>query len=385
MFALGSHPYLLAVARSLQGASAGTVFTVGLSLLVGGIDRDEVGGWIGLVFSAMTAGLTFAPMLGGIIYAKAGYFAVFAVALAVIAVPFVLCLLYVDPKRGQQPRKSGTAQRDYGTISHGQPRGQVPSDTLQDDRIRGYEDEQSPMINEASRVRFKEPADKESSFLMRHFPSVTLLLSSPRVLAALYGTLIQVSLVTSFDGILPLFVQRTFNWDSSASGAIFIAITMPSLFGGLAGTLSDRVGARVVALVGFVFSAIMIALMCLVNHNSVQQVVLLGALLVLTGSSYSPWSHNRRLLTKRFKASAQHSCLVPSQPTSLWPRNSSRRSMKAYLALMAPILKHMGYLIVLPPQGSSLDLLLLVRYMTRRGGRWQYGRWRGFAFLGFHW
>ena len=283
MFALGSHPYLLAVARSLQGASAGTVFTVGLSLLVGGIDRDEVGGWIGLVFSAMTAGLTFAPMLGGIIYARAGYFAVFAVALVVIAVPFVLCLLYVDPRHGQQPQESEITQRDYGTLSHGQPRGQVSSDTSPDDCTRGCEDEESPIINKVSRVRFTELADKERSFLMRYFPSATVLLSSPRVLAALYGTLIQVSLVTSFDGVLPLFVQRTFNWDSSASGAIFIAITMPSLFGGLAGTLADRVGARVVALVGFVFSSITIALMSLVNHNSVQQVVLLGALLVLTG------------------------------------------------------------------------------------------------------
>ncbi len=263
---------------------------VGLSLLVAGIDRDEVGGWIGLVFSGITAGLTFAPMLGGIVYARAGYFAVFAVALVV---PFVLCLLYLDPKRGQQSRKSETAQRDYGTLSRGQPRGPVSSDTSPDNRIRGYDDKESPIINKPSRVRFTEPANKERSFLIRYFPSTTLLLSSPRVLAAIYGTLIQVSLLTSFDGILPLFVQRTFNWESSASGAIFIAITLPSLFGGLAGTLSDRFGARVVALMGVVFFSIMIALMCLVNHNSVQQVVLLCTLLVLTGSSCSPWSHNQ--------------------------------------------------------------------------------------------
>lgn len=293
MFALGSHPYLLAVARSLQGASAGTVFTAGLSLLVAGIDRDEVGGWIGLVFSGMTAGLTFAPMLGGIIYTRAGYFAVFAVALVVILVPFVLCLLYVDPKRGQQSKESEITQRDYGTLSHGQPRVQVSSDTSPDNGMRGCDNEENPIINTPSRESFTEPADKERSFLMRYFPSATILLSSPRVLAALYGTLIQVSLLTSFDGILPLFVQRTFNWESSASGAIFIALTLPSLFGGQAGTLSDRFGARVVALVGFVFSSIMIALMCLVNHNSVHQVVLLCALLVLTGSSCSPLSHNR--------------------------------------------------------------------------------------------
>ena len=61
MFSLGSHPYLLAVTRSLQGTSAGIVFTVGLSLLVAGIDHYVVGGCMGFVFSGMTAGLTFAP------------------------------------------------------------------------------------------------------------------------------------------------------------------------------------------------------------------------------------------------------------------------------------------------------------------------------------
>lgn len=290
MFALVSHPYLLAVARSLQGASAGTVFTAGLSLLVAGIDRDELGRWIGLVFTGLTAGLTFAPLLGGIIYASAGYFAVFAVALVAIAVAFVLGLLCVDPKRGQQPRKSETAQRDYGTLSHGQPRCQVSSDTSPDNPMRGCDDEQSFLINKYSHERFTEPADKERSFLMKYFPSATILLRSPRVLAALYGTLIQVSLLSSFDSILPLFVQRTFNWESSASGAVFTALALPSVFGGLAGTLSDRFGARMVALVGFVFSSIMIALLCLVNHNSIQQVVFLCALLALTGSSCSPWS-----------------------------------------------------------------------------------------------
>ena len=285
MFALSSHPYLLAVARSLQGASAGIVFTAGLSLLVAGIDRDELGRWIGLVFTGLTAGLTFAPMLGGIIYARAGYFALSAVALAAITVSFVLGLLCVDPKRGQQSKKIETTQRNYGTLSHGQPRDQGSSDILPDNRIRGCEDEESCLINKPSRKRLTEPADQKRSFLMRYFPSAIILLRSPRVLAAIYGTMLQVSLITSFDSILPLFVQRTFSWESSASGAIFIALTLPSVFGGLAGTLSDKFGARVVALVGFILSSTMISLMCLVNHNSIHQVVLLCSLLVLTGSS----------------------------------------------------------------------------------------------------
>lgn len=293
MFALGSHPYLLAAARSLQGASAGIIFTAGLSLLVAGIDRDELGWWIGIVFTGLTAGITFAPLLGGIIYASAGYSAVFTAALVAITVAFVLGLLCADPQRGQQFKKGETAQRDYDTFSHGQPRGQVSSDTSPDNRMQGCDDAESFLINKPSRERLTGPLDKERSFLMRYFPTATILLRSPRVLAAMYGTLLQVSLLTSFDGVLPLFVHRTFNWDSSASGAIFIALALPSVFGGVAGTLSDRFGARVVSLVGFIFSSIMIAPMCLVNHNSVQQVVLLCALLVLTGSSCSPSSRNQ--------------------------------------------------------------------------------------------
>ncbi|KAL8823997.1 MAG: hypothetical protein Q9191_005379 [Dirinaria sp. TL-2023a] len=259
-FALGSHPYLLAVARVLQGASAGTVFTAGMSLLVAGIDRDELGRWLGLVFTGLTAGITFAPLLGGIIYANAGYLAVFAVALVANTIAFVLGLLCVDPKRRQQSNMDETAQRDYGTISHGQPKGQVSSDTSSVNAMRGYDDEERFLIK-PSRDRFREPADKEPSFLMRYFPSTTILLRSPRVLAAIYGTLLQVSLLTSFDSILPLFVERTFNWESLASGAIFMALALPSVFGGMAGTLSDKFGARVVVLVGFVLSSVMIALM----------------------------------------------------------------------------------------------------------------------------
>ena len=283
MFALSSHPYLLAIARSLQGASAGTVFTAGLSLLVAGIDRDELGKWIGLVFSGLTAGLTFAPPLGGVIYAKAGYAAVFTVALVATVIAFVLGLLYEDPKRERMSRKSETPQRDYGTLSQGQPKDPILSKTSIDHREQVCDAEIDFLISRPSCESLKKPADREQTFMMKYCPSAFILLRSPRVLAAIYGTLMQVLLLTSFDGILPLFVQRTFDWDSSASGTVFIALALPSVFGGLAGTLSDRFGARLVALIGFVCSSVMIALMFLVDHNSTQQVVLLCALLVLTG------------------------------------------------------------------------------------------------------
>ena len=120
---------------------------------------------------------------------------------------------------------------------------------------------------------------------MKYCPSTFILL---RMLAARYGTLLHFSLLISFDGILPLLGQRIFDWESSASGTVFIPLASSTLFGGLAGTLSDRFGANAVALIGFVYSSIMIALVCLVDYSSTQQVFLLCSLVVLTGSYCSP-------------------------------------------------------------------------------------------------
>ena len=322
-FALGTNPITLVIARFLQGASAGIVYTVGLALLVDTVGRDEVGTWMGFALSGMSTGVMVGPFLGGIIYAKAGYFAVFAVMLGVIAFDFVLRLFMIEKKTAAIWRESSHGGNDYGTFSNDSDGNRKPGDavfgeheessenssinssgsSIEEDPIKQVPPELAP----ASLTIPYRPslAKRFKKRFVSQFPTIGTLLGSSRLIAAMYGGFINISLICSFDSILPLFVHKTFGWDSSGTGIIFLAITIPSLGAPLVGALSDRLGSRVVVLSGFVISALALALMMIVQHDSLKQIILLCGLLALTGAQSSP---NLSLLTE-----------LPSQPQTTDP------------------------------------------------------------------
>ncbi|KAL9037819.1 MAG: hypothetical protein Q9214_005534, partial [Letrouitia sp. 1 TL-2023] len=254
------------------------VYTVGLALLVDTVGRDSVGAWMGFALSGMTNGVMIGPLLGGLIYAKAGYYAVFVVVLAVIAVDAVLRLIMVEKKRSKQFVKESSEENGYGTFSindsnttHNSFTGPRAADQGSfDDRLESiselgrdckttYSSEPNGE-NDALIFKDQKPIATNAPFSTRshvsryfstHFPTIFALLGSPRLIAAMYGAFVELSLITSFDSILPRFVHKTFGWDSTGGGVIFLAITVPSLTGPLLGVLSDRLGTRAVVLGGF--------------------------------------------------------------------------------------------------------------------------------------
>ena len=114
-------------------------------------------------------------------------------------------------------------------------------------------------------------------------PTTLILLKSPRLLAALYGVFVNFTLLACFDAVLPLFVTKTFGWDSLGGGLIFLCVALPSLGAPLAGTVADRYGPRWITVCGFILTAPPLVLLRLVEHNSLSQKVLLCALLTLSG------------------------------------------------------------------------------------------------------
>lgn len=296
MFALGRNIVLLVVARSLQGASAGIVYTVALALLVDTVGRNELGAWMGYALSGMSAGVMIGPCLAGIIYAKAGYLAVFAVILAIIGLDFILRLSMIE----KQSTPKWVAEDDYGTFSGESHRGYRPidRDTASDQEediinntISGLQDVAE--IDALNPSDFEEPAtdqpnDHRSSpreGLARFLKTTATLLKSRGILAALYGGCVQAALICAFDSILPLFVHKTFGWKTSGGGSIFLAITIPSLAAPVVGIMSDRLGARVVVLAGFAISTLALALLSLVRQDSIQHVILLCVFLAITGKT----------------------------------------------------------------------------------------------------
>ncbi|KAL8713672.1 MAG: hypothetical protein Q9220_002198 [cf. Caloplaca sp. 1 TL-2023] len=275
MFDLGKHPIMLVVARCLQGTSAGIVYTAGLALLIDTVGQHEIGRWIGFAFSGMSAGVMISPSIAGFIYARAGYHAVFATVLAILGLDFVMRLAVIEKQVAQEWIRDDEERGAFAKVTQ-----DAYGTTGQDEaaKIGGVEAPTHTDVPTANAPSLPPP-HRHATF----FKETAILLKSRGILAAMYGGFIQTTLICAFDGILPLFVHKTFGWETSGGGTIFLALTIPSLAAPLVGTLSDRLGARMVVLAGMVLCTLTIALLALVHEDTVQHVVLLCGLLALTG------------------------------------------------------------------------------------------------------
>ena len=59
-------PYLLLVARSLQGISAAAVFVVGFAMVADNVEKERIAQSMGYASVAMTVGNLLGPAIGGI-------------------------------------------------------------------------------------------------------------------------------------------------------------------------------------------------------------------------------------------------------------------------------------------------------------------------------
>lgn len=76
MLCVGSSIGILIAGRVLQGFSAAVVWVVGLALLVDTVGPDNIGTAMGHATLSISISFLLAPLLGGIVFAKAGYYAV---------------------------------------------------------------------------------------------------------------------------------------------------------------------------------------------------------------------------------------------------------------------------------------------------------------------
>jgi MFS family permease len=269
MLCLGSSLAVLIAGRILQGFSAAVIWTVGLALLADTYGQKEIGQAMGFVLLAQSVAILIGPFLGGIVYARAGYYAVFEMAFGLIVLDIVLRLALIE-----RPPAATTCNDS--------------TDTLTDEKantVHKSEDKKGAEPNVKVNVDEIFPSSPSTtSPTTRTTSPILLLLRSPRLLAALWGSFAQATLMSAFDGVLPLFVSRTFNWTPTGAGLIFFALAAPAFSGPVVGWACDKFGPRWLATVGFAFALPFLVLLRLVTHHSLEQVVLLCALLVLVGT-----------------------------------------------------------------------------------------------------
>ncbi|CAK7208496.1 hypothetical protein SCUCBS95973_000122 [Sporothrix curviconia] len=288
LIALGASTILLCVGRSiavfilgrvLQGFSAAVVWSVGLALLADTMGR-RIGLAMGYVAISLSAGLLFAPLIGGAVYAGSGYYAVYYVAFGLIVLDIIMRLLLVEKKVAVQWIK---ASNDDGVPPTAQTAAAASSGTPRADEEAAVGTSTAAATAAAAQLDSTAalpPTPPESSTFQR----ICILLRSRRLIFALLGCAIDAGTMTAFDTVLPLYVQETFNWSSTAAGLIFFSLFIPPLvLSPPVGMLADRWGAKWLSLAGFVAMVPLLVCLRFIDHDSIHQKVLLGVLLSLLG------------------------------------------------------------------------------------------------------
>lgn len=116
-----------------------------------------------------------------------------------------------------------------------------------------------------------------------HLGPLLALVRSPRLAADLLGCLVQATLFTSFESILPLRMHETFQWGALEAGLIFLPLTLPSLTSPLIGWLTDRYQARWPRIIGFTLAALSFFSLRFVTNDSTKDKVLLCFLVTSVG------------------------------------------------------------------------------------------------------
>ncbi|KAM0804406.1 major facilitator superfamily domain-containing protein [Usnea florida] len=274
LLCLGTTLALLIVGRLLQGFSAAVVWTVGLALLADTVGHESIGQSMGYVSMSMSVAVLVAPLLGGVVYARTGYYSVFFMAFGLIVLDIILRVVLVEKKIAKQWMPAVQ---------------ELPSPSLKmdDEKLAGPSSSPPEAITSPP-LPGPEPAQSLSIFpTKRKLPTVLTLLASRRLLAALFCTLIQSALLTAWDAVLPLYVHRLFGWGSTGGGLIFLPLILPSFAAPLIGYWSDKRGPRVPTTLGFLLAMPFLVAMRAVDRAGVGQIVLLCALLACLGVALS--------------------------------------------------------------------------------------------------
>jgi MFS family permease len=222
---------------------------------------------MGYVSLGMSLGILIAPLLGGIVFDRAGYDAVFGMAYGLIGLDIILRLLLVEKKVAA---RWDTEAADSPNSKH---------EAAQDQTIdtgKGNMSEQSvmPNMHEGTDLR-----DRRRDRL----PPVLALLYSRRLLAALFCALIQAALITSFDSVLTIHAANLFGWSATGAALLFLPIVIPNFLGPLFGWFSDKYGGRYQVTLGFLGACPPLVCLRFVDENTINDKVILCALLALTG------------------------------------------------------------------------------------------------------
>jgi len=269
LLAVGQSVAVLALARFLQGASGGVVWTIGLAIIIETVGQENLGKTMGTVFSFISVASLFSPICGGALYAKTGYQGVFGAGIGLVVVDFILRMLMVEKKVAAK----------YDSHSSRGHEEEASDDT-----------EQTPLIPDTltahKRYKLKQPTNR----ITRALP-ILLLFRDPGLVTAIWVAFMQAFLLGSFDATVPLVASEQFGFDSLKAGLLFLPLGGADfLLGPVFGYCVDRYGTRLLSILGFSVLVPTLALLRLSVDsslteplNNIRHIVLYAGLLAANG------------------------------------------------------------------------------------------------------
>ena len=137
-----------------------------------------------MVLSGLNLGLLMGPFLAGIIYDKAGYYAVFVSILAIIAFDFLLRLAMIEKQYALQWQIPNPDSQNEESMRHAgimeSQKGSAGSISSYTRKSIGDDYENTPLLQHKS--------DRTKSWFQEQLPTVSILLRSPRLMTAIGGS-----------------------------------------------------------------------------------------------------------------------------------------------------------------------------------------------------
>ncbi|KAL2863393.1 MFS transporter [Aspergillus lucknowensis] len=284
LLCIGTHIGLWIAGRLCQGASGAVVWTVGCALLVDTVDKEGLGQALGYIGMGLTFGAMGGPLIGGALYEHGGYYSVFALAFALIVLDIVFRVVMIERKDAVKWLPFEDSQTVRQTEKRETPRVD-PHTTVDIEHQKGPRDPSEAPITEPSSSHSATQGTSSQSPEKKRKSALCTLLASSRILVCLWAYFILSVLLTSFDSVLPLFVEETFRWQQTAQGLIFLPLTIPHIIDPVVGYINDQYprSRRYIAGGAFFAAIPVLVLLRLVRNNSTQHIVLLCALLSLVG------------------------------------------------------------------------------------------------------
>ncbi|KAL2913533.1 hypothetical protein HK105_206993 [Polyrhizophydium stewartii] len=265
LFMVGRSLWLLVTARFLQGVSGGAVWTVGLSLLADTYGNTELGVAMSIFFGIYSLGQLAGPPIGGLLYARLGYYAPFVLCAILVVIDLVVFLLIVEPPRlpagpNHTPGASGPEQAvELGQASR--TATAVGSDAA------------AAQGEDTIILKPDQPASAR-----RAPKSILQILSVPAVIINLLLVAAGGTATAVFEGTLSLKLRDQFGFDVEQTGYVFMAVVGPGIiFTPLAGHIYDRVGLPPVSAVSVALAACMAPVLGITMPNIAVFVVVLFA------------------------------------------------------------------------------------------------------------